>query len=60
MSSKTACPKCLGSGELVSENDKIVVEKCYYCNGVGEINPGEIDDEDLDFQELETNINDEF
>lgn len=60
MSKTTTCPKCLGSGELVSEDDKIVVEKCFYCNGEGKVNPGDIDDEDIDFQELETNIEDEF
>lgn len=44
------CPKCLGSCELVSESDdgKIAVEKCYYCGGTGEVNPGDIDLEDED------------
>ena len=47
------CPICLGTGELVSEDDEIVVEKCYYCNGEKEVNPIDEDEEELPFPEDE-------
>ncbi len=45
------CKQCLGSGELVSEDDTIVVEKCWYCDGTGETNGPEEDEDDEIFDE---------
>lgn len=39
------CPECLGTGHTAIE-DPEELEKCYYCNGEGEVFP--VDDEDED------------
>lgn len=47
------CPKCLGTGHTAIE-DPEKLEKCYYCNGNGEVFPTadeEEDDELIDFPE---------